>query len=46
MAAEYTTLALQADTKRRFDEVKPYESISADEFIHELIDTWEGTTDD
>lgn len=46
MAAKYTTVALQADTKRRFDEMMPYESMSADEFVSELLDTWEVTGSD
>lgn len=46
MAANPTTLALQAETKQRFDEVKPYNSMSADEFISELLDLWEVIVDD
>lgn len=46
METQYRTLALRCDTKQRFDEVKPYESMSADEFIDELLDLWEGTVDD
>jgi hypothetical protein len=37
-----TSVALYDDTKQRFDRVKPYESMSADEFVDVLLDRWEG----
>lgn len=37
-----TTIGLYQDTKRRFDEAKPFDSLSADEFLHELLDEWGG----
>lgn len=39
---EYSTLGVRKDTKRRFDDAKPYDSLSADEFIEELLDAWGG----
>jgi len=36
-----TSVALYGDTKQRFDRVKPYESMSANEFVDELLDRWE-----
>jgi len=37
-----STIGVQGDTKRRFDRAKPYDSMSADEFIDVLLDRWEG----
>lgn len=39
---ERSTVALHKDTKRRFDRAKPYDSLSADEFVSVLLDRWEG----
>lgn len=39
---EQTTVALKPSTKDRFDQAKPYESITADEFVNELLDLHEG----
>jgi len=41
MGVERTTIGLQPETKRRFEEAKPYDSLSADEFVGELLDRWE-----
>lgn len=40
-----TSLAVREETHRRFGEAKPYDSLSADEFISELLDTWEASSD-
>lgn len=37
-----STIGVQRDTKRRFDDAKPYDSMSADEFVDVLLDRWEG----
>jgi hypothetical protein len=37
-----STLGVRRDTKQRFDQVKPYDSMSADEFVDVLLDKWEG----
>lgn len=36
-----TTLWLDDDTKDRFDAAKPYDSMSAGEFLNELLDDHE-----
>ena len=38
-----TTIALDQSTKKKFDRAKPYESLSADEFVDVLLDRWEGS---
>ena len=37
-----TSIRLTRPVKNRFDEVKPYSSMSANEFVEVLIDHWEG----
>lgn len=37
-----TTITLDQSTKEKFDRAKPYESLSADEFVDVLLDRWEG----
>lgn len=37
-----TTVGLSRSTKSRLDELKPYESMSYDEFLAELADHYEG----
>lgn len=37
-----TTLSVDKDTHLRFKREKPYESLSADEFLNHLLDRWEG----
>lgn len=37
-----TTITLDKNTKERFDQAKPYESLSADEFVGVLLERWEG----
>jgi len=37
-----STLGVHTDTKRRFEDAKPYDSMSADEFVDVLLDKWEG----
>lgn len=39
---ERTSLGVYAETRRRFEDAKPYDSISADEFVNVLLDRWEG----
>ena len=39
---ERSSLGVLADTKGRFDRLKPYESMSHDEFVNVLLDRWEG----
>lgn len=39
---ERSTLGVRRDTKQRFDRCKPYDSMSADEFVDVLLDKWEG----
>lgn len=47
MAAEdsnqrsWTTIAVRQDTAQRLSEVMPYETMSKDEFVGELIDTYQ-----
>lgn len=40
-ADESTTIALKRRTKERLDSAKPYNSLSADEFVSELLDAYE-----
>lgn len=35
------TLWLDDDTKERFDRIKPYETVTQDEFLNELLDEYE-----
>jgi hypothetical protein len=37
----YTTVTVTRDTHRRLDDLKPYESMSYDEFLSELADDYE-----
>lgn len=37
-----STIGVYADTKQRFDDAKPYDSMSGDEFVDVLLDRWEG----
>jgi hypothetical protein len=37
-----TTITLDRSTKEKFDRAKPYETISADEFVEVLLERWEG----
>jgi len=37
----HKTIALKKDTKERFEELKPYDTISADEFMYLLLDVYE-----
>lgn len=37
-----TTVRLSQPTKKRLDQAKPYNSMSADEFVDVLLDRWEG----
>lgn len=37
-----STIGIRTDTKERFDQAKPYDSMSADEFVDVLLDKWEG----
>jgi hypothetical protein len=39
---EETSLRVTGEVKQRFDTAKPYDSLSADEFIDTLLDRWEG----
>lgn len=46
MAAEqnqrsWTTIAVRPDTAQRLNEIMPYETMSKDEFVSELIDVYE-----
>lgn len=41
-AGERTTLGITAETRERFNEAKPYGSMSAEEFLEVLLDEWEG----
>jgi len=36
-----TTITLNRSTKEKFDRAKPYESLSADEFVDVLLNRWE-----
>lgn len=40
--ASKTTLTIDRSTKEKFDRAKPYESLSADEFVEVLVERWEG----
>lgn len=37
-----SSLGVGRDTLRRFNQAKPYDSMSADEFVDVLLDKWEG----
>lgn len=37
-----SSLGVYDDTRRRFNRAKPYDSMSADEFLDVLLDRWEG----
>ena len=37
-----TTITLDRGTKEEFDAAKPYDSMSADEFVDVLLNQWEG----
>jgi hypothetical protein len=39
---ERSSIGVYVDTKERFDDAKPYDSMSADEFVDVLLDRWEG----
>lgn len=36
--ATRTTITLEESTKEKFDRAKPYQSLSADEFVEQLIE--------
>lgn len=36
-----SSIGVYAETKQRFDRSKPYDSMSADEFVRALLDQWE-----
>jgi hypothetical protein len=40
-AQERTSLGVRRQTHTRLDDLKPYESISWDEFLHEMADVYE-----
>lgn len=42
---ETTTIALHRDTKERFDEAMPAETMARDEFVRMLLDRWEAADD-
>lgn len=37
----WTSIAVRPDTAQRLNEAMPYETMSKDEFVSELIDTYE-----
>lgn len=37
-----SSLGIYDDTRQRFNTAKPYNSMSADEFLDVLLDRWEG----
>lgn len=39
---ERSSIAVTAENRRRFNQAKPYDSLSADEFLGVLLDKWEG----
>lgn len=39
---ERSSLGVTAENRRRFNQAKPYSSMSADEFIEVLLERWEG----
>lgn len=39
---ERSSLGVYEETRERFESAKPYESVSADEFVNVLLDKWEG----
>lgn len=40
--ANRSSLGVYDDTRQRFNDAKPYASMSADEFLEVLLDAWEG----
>ena len=38
---ERTSIGVRRETHERLEEVRPYDSISWDEFLHELADVYE-----
>jgi hypothetical protein len=38
---ERTSVSIYRDTKERFDQAKPFDSMSADEFVEELLSHYE-----
>jgi DNA-binding MarR family transcriptional regulator len=36
-----TTITLNRSTKEKFDRAKPYDTLTADEFLDVLLDRWE-----
>lgn len=40
-ARERTTVEVKRPTHQRLEELKPYDSMSFDEFISETLDVWE-----
>lgn len=43
-AARRTTIAVRGETKEQFKDAKPFESLSADEFIQHLLDEYDGSS--
>lgn len=43
---DWTSIAVRPDTAQRLTEIMPYETMSKDEFVSELIETYEGTSSD
>lgn len=41
-AKDRTTLTVSRDTHQEFNRAKPYDSMSADEFVGVLLNEWEG----
>lgn len=39
---DVTTVRVTKSVKDRFDDAKPYDSMSANEFVDVLLDRWEG----
>lgn len=37
-----SSLGVYDETRRRFKDAKPYQSMSDDEFVRVLLDRWEG----
>lgn len=42
MDSDYTTLSIRRDTKRQLQELKPYDSMSFDELIGEMAESYRG----
>ncbi|MFC6823482.1 hypothetical protein [Halopelagius fulvigenes] len=40
---DWSTIAVRPDTLARLKEVKPYESLSFDEFLTEVVEMYEST---